>query len=111
METVIKAYMGFFFMVAMLFLGAGILAASLESRNANAYANNYATRIENANYSKDVIDECVAEAKALNYALTIDVKTSTNNAYSHYGLLTLRYQYSIPIVGIYQAHTAIVDLN
>lgn len=111
METVIKTYMGFFFMVAMLFLGSGIISASLESRNANAYAMNYATRIENSNYAMAVIEECTNEAKDLNYAMTVDIKTSTNNAYSHYGLLTLRYQYNIPIIGIYQVHNAIVDLN
>lgn len=111
METVIKTYMGFFFMVAMLFLGSGIISASLESRNANAYANNYATRIENSNYATSIIQECKNEAADLNYGLTVDIKTSTNNAYSHYGLLTLKYQYNIPIIGIYQVHNAIVDLN
>jgi len=111
METVLKTYMGFFFMMAMLFLGSGILSASLQSRNANAYANNYATRIENANYASSIIDECVDEAHELGYGLSVDVRTSTNNTYSHYGLLTLRYKYSIPIIGIAQVHSAIVDLN
>lgn len=111
METVIKTYMGFFFMIAMLFLGAGILSASLESRNANSIANNYASRIENANYAKSVIEECKSEANNLGYGLSVDVKTSSNNTYSHYGLLTLRYNYKIPLIGISQTHSVIVDLN
>lgn len=111
METIIKAFMGFFFMMALLFLGAGILSASLDSRNANSYANNYATRIENANYAHSVIEECKKEAKELGYALSVDVKTSTNNTYSHYGLLTLRFRYRIPIIGINQVHNAVIDLN
>ena len=111
METVIKTYIGFFFMMAMLFLGSGIISASLESRNANAYANNFATRIENSNYSSAVVEQCRTEAQALGYNLTVTVKTSSNNAYAHYGLLTLNYQYRIPIIGVYQVHNAIVDLN
>ena len=111
METVIKTYMGFFFMVSMLFLGSGVLSSSLQSRNANAYANNYATRIENANYAASVIQECREEAQANGYGLSVDVKTSSNNTYSHYGLLTLRYRYSIPLIGVFQTHNAVVDLN
>lgn len=111
METIIKTYMGFFFMIALLFLGAGILSASLDSRNANAYANNYATRIENANYAASVIDDCKNEANDLGYQLAVDVKTSENNTYSHYGMLSLQYRYRIPIIGIDQTHVAMVDLN
>ena len=97
--------------MAMLFLGAGILSASLDSRNANAYANNYATRIEQSNYAASVISDIKREAETLGYNVTVDVKTSQNNTYSHYGLLTLRYTYKIPIIGISQTHNAIVDLN
>lgn len=111
MESVLKTYLGFFFMLAMLFLGAGILSASLDARNANAYANNYATRIEQSNYSSSVIDEIKHEADQLGYKVSVDVRTSTNNTYSHYGLLTLRYNYRIPILGISQTHNAVVDLN
>jgi hypothetical protein len=111
MESVLKTYLGFFFMMAMLFLGAGMLSASLDARNANAYANNYATRIEQSNYAASVIKEIKDEAEGLDYTVSVDVKTSTNNTYSHYGLLTLRYIYKIPILGISQTHSAIVDLN
>lgn len=111
METIIKTYMGFFFMMAMLFLGSGMMTASLDARNANAYANNFGTRIEQSNYAASVIEECKTDAKNLGYGLTVDVRTSTNNTYSHYGLLTLRYHYSIPIIGISQTHSAVVDLN
>ena len=111
METVIKTYMGFFFMIALLFLGAGITSASLDSRNANAFANNYATRIEQANYSASVIEEIKTEAEKTGYKVSVDVRTSDNNTYSHYGLLTLRYTYRIPIIGIGQVHNVVVDLN
>lgn len=112
MESVLKTYLGFFFMMAMLFLGAGILSASLDARNANAYANNYATRIEQSNYASSVINAIKTEAlEEHNYVVSVDVRTSTNNTYSHYGLLTLRYNYKIPILGISQTHSAIVDLN
>lgn len=111
MESIIKTYLGFFFMMSMLFLSAGILSASLDARNANAYANNYATRIENSNYSTSVIADIKNAAKAHNYQVSVDVKTSANNTYSHYGLLTLRYTYRIPILGISQTHNAVVDLN
>ena len=111
METVLKTYLGFFFMIAMLFLGSGILSSSLSARNANSMAMNYATRIEQANYATSVINEIKAEAEDLGYSVTVDVKTSANNTYSHYGLLTLRYKYTIPILGISQVHNAIVDLN
>lgn len=111
MESVIKTYLGFFFLIAMLFLGAGMLSASLDARNANAMANNYATRIEQSNYAASVIEEVKYEAEQLGYLVSVDVRTSTNNTYSHYGLLTLRYNYRIPILGISQTHSAFVDLN
>ena len=111
MESVIKTYLGFFFLIAMLFLGAGMLSASLDARNANAMANNYATRIEQSNYAASVIEEVKYDAEQLGYLVSVDVRTSTNNTYSHYGLLTLRYNYRIPILGISQTHSAFVDLN
>jgi hypothetical protein len=111
METVLKTYLGFFFLMTMLFVGAGMLSASLDARNANAMANNYATRIEQSNYASSVIQEIKLEAQKLGYTVSVDVRTSANNTYSHYGLLTLRYNYRIPIIGIAQTHSAIVDLN
>lgn len=88
-----------------------MLSASLDARNANAMANNYATRIEQSNYAVSVIEEVKYEAEQLGYLVSVDVRTSTNNTYSHYGLLTLRYNYRIPILGIAQTHSAFVDLN
>lgn len=88
-----------------------MLSASLDARNANAMANNYATRIEQSNYAASVIQEVKYEAEQLGYLVSVDVRTSTNNTYSHYGLLTLRYNYRIPILGIAQTHSAFVDLN
>lgn len=111
MESVIKTYLGFFFLIAMLFIGSGLLSASLDARNANAMANMYATRVEQSNYAYNVIQEVKAEAENFGYQVSIDVRTSDNNTYSHYGLLTLRYNYRIPILGIRQSHNVLVDLN
>ena len=88
-----------------------MLSASLDARNANAMANNYATRIEQSNYAASVIQEIKYEAEQFDYKVSVDVRTSTNNTYSHYGLLTLTYKYRIPILGISQQHNALVDLN
>ena len=110
MDNIIKAFVGFFFMFAMMFASLSIINATISSRNAEAYANNAATKIEEANYSNDVINEVIEDAENYGYTLTVDVETSATDNTTHFGLLTMKYSFSIPMFNIKQSHIVAVDL-
>ena len=45
METIIKSFVGMFFALLLLLLGAGLIAASVNARNAGAFAAELRTAI------------------------------------------------------------------
>lgn len=105
METVVKSFVGLFFSLILLILGIGIIAASVNARNAGAFAADCTTQIENSDFSDLVIADCRAEAEKRGYTLTVEVKEQPENSGNKFGRLILAYPFQIPLIGVRQQNT------
>ena len=63
METVIKGFTGMFFLIVLTCMGVSIIASSIRSTKASEALMSYVSRIENSNYSDEVIISCKADAR------------------------------------------------
>ena len=104
MESIIKSFMGIFFMMLLTFLGLGLLSAAIDTRNAELYASNVAQMIRCGNYAEDLVTLCEEEAKADGYIVDARVYRS-EDGYRKYGVLTLDYEYEIPFLRLMEAKT------
>ena len=111
MEIVVKAFTGIFFLTALTFLGIGIISASMDGRNADSFAADCVTKIENSNYASSVIDECKKDAARRRYQLDVTVYPKQGDISDKYGALMLEYYYQIPILGIDDMHYIYSDLR
>lgn len=100
METIIKSFVGMFFALLLLLLGAGLIAASVNARNAGSFAADCASRIENSDFADSVIESCRQEAEDRGYELTVDVSEKVGQPEVKYGRLKLSYPFRIPLTGI-----------
>ena len=107
----IKVFLGFFLIIAVVMLGIGIISSMITHRNVSAYAENCAKEIEESNFAPTVIADLEQKAKDNGCELQVEVQTSENNRYVHYGTMTLYYPYDVPILGIHRTLTVPVDLH
>lgn len=110
METVIKGFTGIFFLVLLTCIGISIIGSSIRSTKASEALLSYVSRIENSNYSQDVIDSCRADARKQfgedgQEALEVVSVAQRGHSYPSYGRATLNYTYRIPMIGYDSHHT------
>ena len=98
-------------MIVVVMICIALMSSAIASRNASAYAENCARKIEQANFSAAIIEDLEEEAKAKGFALTVDVQTSPNNKYVHYGTLVLYYPYDMPVLGVHRTLTVPVNIH
>ncbi len=103
MDVVVKAFMGVFFSMILVFLGVGIISASMEGRNANTFASECTTRISNSGFSQAVIEVCKRDAKRNGYELQVWTRQE-NTAMMPTGEILLTYHNQIPLLGLEQEH-------
>lgn len=111
METVVKAFTGLFFSLVIVYLGVGIISASIDARNADSFAADCITRIENSNYASEVVEACKQDAKILGYELEIATFQAGNSGKTAYGILDLKYRYAIPIIGMNKEQSICADIR
>lgn len=73
MSQVIKAFLGLFFMISLILLGSGILAAQMDVSDALDYKADIIAELENSNFNSDVLNACIRQAQENGYKL--EVKT------------------------------------
>lgn len=100
MEVVIKVFSGVFFVVCLAALGAGVVGASADARNANLFAAECGARIEDSHYAESVIEACRQDAEKMGYELTVGLYEPKGWGRPMGGSYSLTYRYEIPIVGI-----------
>lgn len=110
METVIKSFTGVFFLVMLTCLGISIIGSSIRSTKASEALLSYVSRIENSNYSDEVIASCRKDAKEQfgeDGEEALDVVTLPQEGHSHtsYCRATLNYRYRIPLIGYDVKHS------
>jgi len=110
METVIKGFTGMFFLIVLTCMGVSIIASSIRSTKASEALMSYVSRIENSNYSDEVIISCKADAKQQfgedgGEALDVISVSQKGHSYPSYGRATLNYTYRIPLIGYASRHS------
>lgn len=111
MDSIIKGFLGSMFIVILAFLGYGLMSASLQARNADAFAADCVKKIENSNYSMQVIEACKEDAAHLGYALTVDAYGAAGSSRCAYGSLHLTYQYAVPLLNIQEERDIRSDMR
>lgn len=102
METVVKTFVGLFFSLVLLILGIGMIAASVNARNATAFAAECASRIENSDFADSVVQECEQEAAEKGYVLEVEISGREDRPEVKFGSLSLEYPFRIPLIGVEQ---------
>lgn len=95
MEVIIKSFIGIFCLMLLTVTGIGITATSVSARNANAFLTASAERIEAAHFAEDVIEACQADAREMDYDLSVEVYRPGGSKQAAYGSMTLTYDYGI----------------
>lgn len=96
MEAIVKAFFGVFLMLLLSMIGFGLIAVSIDIRNAEFYATTVSDKIRAANYMEQVVEQCEEEAKAQGYTLTTEVYRSEDGS-TKYGNLILDYDVKYPV--------------
>ena len=92
-----------FSIVIAITLGCVLFSSIISSNNQNCYARDYynvvVNRIEDSNYSDQVISECINDASEKGYELSVDDVTVYDDQPSKY--VTLTYYVSLPVFSLF----------
>ncbi len=83
MSQVLKAFMGMFFLLALLLLGVGILSAQTDVSDALDYKADIIAELENSNYNAEVLNACIRQANENGYSLEITTYAQENRVVSY----------------------------
>ena len=110
MEVIIKSFIGVFCLMLLTVTGIGITSTSVSARNANAFLTASAERIETAHFAEDVIEACQADAREMDYDLSVEVYRPGGSKQAAYGSMTLTYDYGISFFDLENTRRIAVDL-
>lgn len=100
MSEILKSVIAIFLVILIAAGGAGITVANNESTAAGDYLEEAALVIMESNYSSTVIQECISEAAANGYVLTVNVVGSDDPGMKRYAELILEYSYDVQLFGV-----------
>ena len=109
MESIFKGFLGIFFLMIISFAGIGVIEASIEARNADAFLSESVSDIEAGHYNSQVILACKEDAASRGYQL--DVSIVGNDVGECCGRAKLWYQYRVPVLGLKQTHEVVEDIR
>lgn len=104
MDTILKTFVSIFFLLLLLFLGANLISASIDARNAQALLADAVSEIEAANCAAPVIGEWREIAAAHDYTLAVSNITHSDTSEKRFATATLTYQYTIPLLSFTEEH-------
>lgn len=100
MDQIFKSYMGVVMLFLLLFVGIGIISASMDASAAEDFAAESASVIESSNYSSEVISNLKTEAHKSGYELYVTTQDTDGDGVPNIAEVTVDYQYSIPVLNI-----------
>lgn len=98
MESIFKAFLGTFLILALVISGVTLLYSSLTARSADSFMTETVQRIENSNFDQNVIDECVSNASRRNYSLNVKLYAQNGSSMTSFGQAELRYPFALPMM-------------
>jgi hypothetical protein len=111
MDSVIKGFLGLFLILVMALLGFSVLSASIDARNADSFVADCVEKMEASNLASGVVQACVEDAADSGYRMTVDVVQAPGTNRAAYGMVTLEYEYQIPLLGTSQTHSICADVR
>jgi len=112
METVIKTYMGLFFLMLILTTGISIVKAQNGAENARDFRTQACIQLEDSNYEARTINSLIETASENNYELEIELQNANEGTYIitksnpatientkniNGAVMKLKYYYELPI--------------
>lgn len=100
MGTVIKGFIGIFFILVNVVTGVSIIGQGVEEHAAQNFHADVISEIENSNFAPSVIQSCIAQAEKEGYELTVDniIADADNNV--QMAEVTMKYKYDIDIFNV-----------
>lgn len=108
MENVVKAFLGLFFTVIIVFLGVTLIAASIDSRKAENFLESKCMEMKSSNYSTAIVNESKNEAIENDYELEVEIYGKKPN---QYGRCKLKYISTNPILKFKNENNLIKDIE
>ena len=107
MEAIWKAILGVFISSMIIFSGIAILGANHAAALAESYLYAAANEISASNFALPLRLEKIADARARNYLLSIQLVggEQEQSFYTNYAILTMEYPYDIPLIGLHRIQT------
>ncbi|MDD6551013.1 MAG: hypothetical protein PUF16_04465 [Lachnospiraceae bacterium] len=110
METIFKSFAGLFFFILLTGVGVSLIASSIQAANADRALLGYVEKIENSNYSDEVIKACRDDARMQfgngeSEALEIISSVQNGKKQVTYARATLNYYFRIPVIGYSSVHS------
>lgn len=101
-DIVFKAFVGV--LVAIVIIGSGIGVTTAFSQNvaADNYMEAVSKVIVESNYNRNVIEDCIREAKNNGYSLDVHVQPASKAGVKHYAQIRFTYYFEIPLFGLKQ---------
>lgn len=105
MDQIYKVVLTLLMTVALVLSGASLVTANVDVVTANNYFDDLATVIQESNYNANVIQDCIDEAEANGYTLTVNVIGSAEPGMKRYAEVEFGYTYSMPVFGVNEPKT------
>lgn len=97
MDQVFKTGITVFLIFAFLYMGVGIISASIDSAAAEQYTSDAAIQIESYNFSDSIINSCIQNAADKGYTMTITKIDSDGDGHTDMAEIITRYDFSLMI--------------
>ncbi len=104
MDIILRTFSGFFFFLLLLFLGANLIFASIDARNAQSCLADAVSEIAASNCAGSVIDAWEESAAAHGYTLVVSDITHADTSEKRYATAALTYTYRIPLLAFSDEH-------
>jgi hypothetical protein len=105
MEKIIDVFWGLILMGIIVILGISFAEADAAGQAARRYKEDVVSEIENSNFSDDVISSCIEQATENGYTLAVNKIVVDPKSYDQIAEVTLKYNYTIPILNLDEEKT------
>ncbi len=111
MDIILKTFVSHFFLLLLLFLGANLISASIDARNAQCCLSDAVSDIEASNCASSVISEWEEKAAAYEYTLSVTSVNHADTSEKRYATAALTYQYKLPLISFSDEHTLVAQIR
>ncbi len=111
MDIILKTFVSHFFLLLLLFLGANLISASIDARNAQCCLADAVADIEASNCAATVISAWEQKAADYDYALAVTAVTQSDTSEKRYATATLTYQYTLPLINFADEHILTAQIH